>query len=698
MPKSVTEALFASKMEFIEPVKKTKERAKVEFDPDVAPGLQPSVAQAEVALEALKADRDGRSTVYLKEYFGLANDSKLALAGADVSGGLYIGENVANGDYSSSESKFAGHIGPLFTVVGTGIAADGHEARVIEFRDAYRHVRRILVPVSVIQQGGHHLASFLGQRGFAAPVAKKLRAALQALLSFVTGPRLKIVSSTGWVPDSDSLAFVVPGKIIGDAGSIRVVADTDTFRNLKIAQRGSFEDWQQGVATKAKGNSRLQFALSLALTSPMLRFAPNVGPTVAHIFGDSSMGKSTALEAAGSVWGGAEQDPLGFAHSWNATANFQISNAAAHSGTLLCLDEIHTAQDVVKTAYTLASGQGRGRLTKEAQQRSTDRYQTMVLSTGELTLDEMERHSAGARRQTFAGAEIRLPSIPADAGKGLGLFDTIQKFDGKDRGAARFADALRTASRSHYGHAGPRFVESVIEEIKEVGEEEFRKDIAKLIRDFGAKVELDDDADDAVKRLLRTFGLIAAAGQLACRWSILPLDEDDVAEGVSTCFKAWIASRGGARSKTSSTALIELRDFLQQNAGRFVSVNADETPKINSIAGYVETMESGASIFYILKPTWKEVVAKAPRARLIEELDRLGLLKRNPSTPETPSIVKRVRGIGPVRVYAVYGEILELTDHGTIDGVHIVNSDNCDKVVPISRHRAKSIVRSIRTQ
>jgi putative DNA primase/helicase len=688
VPNSVTEVLFASKMERVEPVKKTKERAIVEFDPDVAPGLQPTIAQTEAALEAKLA----QSRLDLKAFFGLRSEGRFVLGGADLDQGLYLGLTAPE-DFPGSDSDFVGPIGPLFTVIGTGTGADGHDARVLEYRDAYRQVRRVVVPVSVVQQGGHHLASFLGQRGFAAPVAKKPRAALQSLLSLVPGPRIQIVSSTGWISRD---AFVIPGKIIGDQGSGRVVADTDTFRNLRIAQRGSFEEWRDVLAAMTKGNSRLQFALSIALASPLLRFAPNVGPTVAHIFGDSSMGKSTVLELAGSAWGGAENDPLGFAHSWNATANFHISNAAAHSGTLLCLDEIHTAQDVVKTAYTLASGQGRGRLTKEAQQRSTDRYQTMVLSTGELTLDEMERQAAGAKRQTFAGAEIRLPSIPADAGKGLGIFDNIGKFTGKDRGAARFADALRTAARSNYGHAGPRFVECIIEEIKDVGEEAFRRDVARFIRDFAGRVELEDDADDAVKRLLRTFGLIAASGQLACRWEILPLEEDDIADGIATCFKAWIVSRGGARSKTSSTALIELRDFLQQNIGRFVPVDAEEPTKIISIAGYRETTKDGSSIFYILQPTWKhEIIAKAPRARLIEELDRLGLLKRQASTPECASIVKKIQG-DALRVYAVRGEILELTDAGTIDGVHIAQPNDDRKIVPLSRHRAKAIVRQIR--
>jgi putative DNA primase/helicase len=343
----------------------------------------------------------------------------------------------------------------------------------------------------------------------------------------------------------------------------------------------------------------------------------------------------------------------------------------------------------VKAAYTLAGGQGRGRLSKDAQRRDTERFRTMSLSTGELNFDELERQAAGAKRQAFAGAEMRLPSIPADTGK-HGSFEDIGDFTGMKNGAARFADTLQSSARDHYGHAGPRFVEKIIEEVGEIGEYEFRREIAALVREFVVSVELEDGSDNAVQRLLRTFGLIAAAGQLACRWDILPLEEDEIRWGVATCFKAWIGARGGSRSKTSNTALIELRDFLQQNDGRFILVGNTERPKAANIAGYIETKD-GDTIYYILPPIWKnEVLAKAPRAKLIEALEERGLLIRKPDSSD-PTVVKRIKALGkPVRAYAVSGDILSMHDDGTIERGHATANKGRSRVANISDYRRRS--------
>ena len=157
------------------------------------------------------------------------------------------------------------------------------------------------------------------------------------------------IETAGWVKGIDKLAFLVPGRIIGSVDGERIIGDTHSLGNLKIAQRGSFATWREEVASKAKGSVRLQLALSTALASCLMRFAPTISATIVHLFGESSTGKSTALIAAGSVWGGADHDSLGFGHSWNATPNSLVTNAMAHSGTLLCLDELRTRRTPSRT-------------------------------------------------------------------------------------------------------------------------------------------------------------------------------------------------------------------------------------------------------------------------------------------------------------------------------------------------------------
>ena len=61
---------------------------------------------------------------------------------------------------------------------------------------------------------------------------------------------------------------------------------------------------------------------------------------------------------------------------------------------------------------------------------------------------------AEAGQRIYAGQEVRLVDVPADAGAGWGLFRGSY-------GAASskaFADALHAATGRHYGHAGRAFV------------------------------------------------------------------------------------------------------------------------------------------------------------------------------------------------------------------------------------------------
>jgi putative DNA primase/helicase len=128
--------------------------------------------------------------------------------------------------------------------------------------------------------------------------------------------------------------------------------------------RGSLIEWQHNIARFAVGNSRLALAISAAFASCL------VGPCGAesggiHFRGRSSVGKTTALNVAGSVWGGGDR---GFIRSWRATANGLEATAAAHSDGLLCLDEISQlgGREVGEIAYMLANGQGKARASREA--------------------------------------------------------------------------------------------------------------------------------------------------------------------------------------------------------------------------------------------------------------------------------------------------------------------------------------------
>ena len=124
---------------------------------------------------------------------------------------------------------------------------------------------------------------------------------------------MTIAETAGWRDGS----FVLPHRTIGKAGQ-EPVSFQARQGGTYHAEKGTLSEWQREVASQAADHHRLVFALSLALTGPLLEPLGIEGGGF-HVFGPSSCGKTTLLLLAGSVWGGGGE--LGFAITWRNTDN-----------------------------------------------------------------------------------------------------------------------------------------------------------------------------------------------------------------------------------------------------------------------------------------------------------------------------------------------------------------------------------------
>ena len=150
-----------------------------------------------------------------------------------------------------------------------------------------------------------------------------------------------------------------------------------------------------------------------------------------HLRGGSSIGKSTALFVAGSVWGGS---PLnGYVRQWRATDNGLEGVAVAHCDTLLCLDELSQidARAAGAVAYMLANGAGKARASRSGESRAPMHWRSLFLSSGEISLADKLAED-GRNISLAAGQQVRVIDIPADAGAGYGLFEHLHGFTSAD--------------------------------------------------------------------------------------------------------------------------------------------------------------------------------------------------------------------------------------------------------------------------
>ena len=191
----------------------------------------------------------------------------------------------------------------------------------------------------------------------------------------------------------------------------------------------------------------------------------------------------------------------------------------------------------------------------------------MVLSTGELRLtDKLEENRQRAR----AGQQVRLVDIPADTGEGFGAFDSA----GIHNDPKLLADQIKAAAQTSYGTAGPEFIRRLIAEGIHKNPDDIRTMIDAFRQNHAPK-----EADGQVLRVMDRFGLVAAAGELACDLGIVPWQKGDALEAARRCFTDWFDIRGGAEAGEVQTAISQVRLFIENHGdSRFEPIGAPDRP------------------------------------------------------------------------------------------------------------------------
>ena len=345
--------------------------------------------------------------------------------------------------------------------------------------------------------------------------------------------RARCVNRTGWHDN----CYVTGRVVLGDGGANERIIFSGTAQSRVGSTAGTLEGWKELIAEPARGNSRLVFAISAAF-APLLLNCTGSESGGFHLVGRSSVGKTTALAVAGSVWGGGGSG--GYLKSWRVTPNGLEGIAAAHCDALLCLDEMGqvNADHAGECAYMLANGVGKGRATRNGEARPLAEWRTIFLSSGELGL--ADKVAEGRRGHVAAaGQQVRIVDLPADAGQGLGLFEALNGFKTADE----LARHLKGSAHDNHGHAWAEFAKRIIDDVDGVSMRA-KERVSEFLRRFCSS----SHADGQVVRVAHRFGLVAAAGELAIEFGILPWSPGDVMAAVGTCSAAgW--KRGEPRDR-----------------------------------------------------------------------------------------------------------------------------------------------------
>ncbi len=391
---------------------------------------------------------------------------------------------------------------------------------------------------------------------------------------------------------------------------------------------GTLEDWRGAVAAACIGNPILALAVSAALAGPLLARLHRGGGGF-HLVGDSSTGKSTALAAAASVWGGA-----GFVRTWRATGNGLEGIAAALNDTALILDEISEAdpRELGAVVYAVGNGVGKSRASRTGSARPVKRWRVMLLSSGERTLAAAMQEGG---KRTKAGQEARLLDVPCT--RRHGIFDQLH---GAASGRA-MADSLRTATARYHGWAGPEFVRHLIDDTT--------GDLGELLATILARPAF-ASGSGLEGRAAGTFALAGLAGELATSYAITGWPEGAALDSAAMGYRLWREHRGEGQTETRQI-LEAVGDFLARHGdSRFSHVTgADQGPVVRDRAGWYRDIDEGR-VYLMHAAGLREASQGFDFARVLEALDSAGWITDQGGASKS----KLLKVAGRVhRVYAV---------------------------------------------
>jgi uncharacterized protein (DUF927 family) len=488
------------------------------------------------------------------------------------------------------------------------------------------------------------LRSELLRMGAIFPPAVNRDPVLNYLIAAKPEARARCVAHPGWVGD----VFVLPDRVIGASDERVVLQTADPVGGDIFKMGGTLAEWQQHIATPSQGNATLVLAICAALTGPALKHLGEENGGF-HFVGRSSIGKTTIIRVASSVWGGPE-----FVQTWRNTDNALESVAQRYNDTMLPLDEM-SQSDTAKAgmiAYMLGNGKGKGRSSRTGMVRPVPTWRLMFLSTGEISLAE---HTAASGGRVMAGQEVRLVNLPALATEEFGVFETIHGFPS----SKHLVEHFWTMTATHFGHAGPAFIALL-------AHRDTRQAIVEAIRhgvkDF-VETHVPAGADGQVQRVANRFGLVAAVGEIATRYGILPWQAGDAINAAAVCFNSFVTARGGVGNLEADQAIARVRHFLEVHGeSRFTAISGqvstiDDARATINRAGFRKATSDGRTEFFVLPEAWVSEICDGTNPTQVTKAVRdANLLNTGPDGKSTVQI--RLPSMGKKRVYHLKPDIL----------------------------------------
>lgn len=489
---------------------------------------------------------------------------------------------------------------------------DGHDnnfGRMLRFKNTTGKWRNWAMPMELLSGDGNQLRAELLSMGVEIDPVSGRALLARYLQHKPPSKQIFCALQVGWYGDS----FVLPNTVIGKNAD-GVIFQSGERGHDEYTTTGTLEGWKTEIAERAKNNPLLILAISCAFGGALLKKC-NAESGGVHFVGDSSTGKTTALKAACSVWGGEN-----YRRSWRSTSNGMEGAAAMFNDGLLALDEISecNGKEIGAIIYSLGNGKGKQRAGRNGSARAITSWQCVIVSSGERTI-ATSMMEVGERVK--AGQSVRLLDIPAS--RTYGAWDDLH---GSTNGAA-FSDLIIKGARSHHGTVGIAYLERLTRDKRNLAE--YYEKI-KLLPAFSST-----NSEGQERRAAARFALIGMAGELATEYGLTGWNEGDSINAAAICFELWKSTREGGNDEANKI-VEQVTGFIERHGdSRFSNADSEQNEAIRiNRAGWWRD-ESGERTYFFNRDAMSEAVKGYDFKQALNVLVKAGLLDK----PET----KRMR-------------------------------------------------------
>ena len=523
--------------------------------------------------------------------------------------GIYYEKLVNNPETNEKETRNFKLCSPLTVTALTRDDNGSNWGRILEIEDPDQIKKEFIMPMEMLAGSGDELREKLFLRGLRLTSGQEARRKLEDYISSSQPQeRVLCVETVGWFQSQ----YILPHKTYRFEGKERIVYQSKGIPPKPIKIKGTIAEWETNIGQYIVGNPLLILSACAAM-APLFLYLLKEENCMFHLFGSSSIGKTTAAHVARSMWG----IPM---YSWRTTDNAAESIAQNANDGLVIFDEIAEvdAKAADNMSYMLGNGSGKSRSNRDGNAKPQKKFRLIALSTGEIRLESKLRDIGKSQK---AGQSVRFIELEADAKEGNGIFKNLHEFqDGNS-----LSTHLRQAADQFCGTP----IDSLIRFLtaSRDGQDSSVKVIKDLREDWLVKYA-SAYTEGQVQRCAKKFALLAAVGEFAVYAGLLngfSLQADnepflgEVSEAMFEIFKSWIKTRGGDESHE----LIEIKDqlvnyIMEHGSSRFENSWDGQDKVINRVGFRRKT--DGYTQYYFEKNQFKKEILKGKSVSYIQRL------------------------------------------------------------------------------